>query len=165
LDRTLRLPTLCGIGLTIGIISATNHVLFVSSGMPLLITPVAASTTLVFLAPNEPSSRPWAVIAGSSIAAAIGVGCRLLIHDPILASIGCVVASLAAMSVFRCLHPPGAAVALSAVLGNEGVVRGGLGFAAFPIAFDAVLIVVVHRATTALGKRLFRYLPWLQGSQ
>lgn len=162
---TLRLPTVFGIGLTIGIVGAVNQVLFASSGMPLFITPIAASTTLVFLAPNDPSTRPWSVVGGSSIAAAIGVGCRVLIRDPMLASVACVVASLAAMSAFRCVHPPGAAVALSAVLGNDGVVRAGLGFAAFPIALDGVLIVLAHRAVSAFGRRLFRYLPWMQNSQ
>ncbi len=33
----LRLPTLCGVGLTIGGIGAVNHVLLASNGMPLFI--------------------------------------------------------------------------------------------------------------------------------
>jgi CBS domain-containing membrane protein len=55
------------------------------------------------------------------------------------------------MSLLRCLHPPGGAAALTAVIGGQGIHAAGYGFALTPVGIDSVVLVglamVLHRAT------------------
>ncbi len=75
---------------------------------------MGASTVLLFAVPASPLAQPWSILGGNTIAALIGVGVRMLVPDPMLASAMAGATAILAMLVLRCLHPPsGARVALT----------------------------------------------------
>jgi CBS domain-containing membrane protein len=104
-----------------------------------LIASLGASALLVFALPGNPMAQPWAVIAGNTLSALVGISVTIVIQNPLLAMP--IAASLAIMGMFilRCLHPPAAAVALIAVLGNVMHYR----YAFFPVMIDSILLVIV----------------------
>ena len=104
-----------------------------------LIASLGASALLVFALPSSPMAQPWAVIAGNTLSALVGISVTIVIRDPLLAMP--IAASLAILGMFilRCLHPPAAAVSLIAVLGNVMYYR----YAFFPVMIDSILLVLV----------------------
>jgi CBS domain-containing membrane protein len=119
--------------------------------LPVLIAPMAASAVLLFVLPASPLAQPWSVVGGNVISAAIGVACAQWITPPLLASAVAVTAAIAAMLMLRCVHPPGGAMALSAVLGGPILQAGGFEILWSPVAVNSILMVLVamlfHRAT------------------
>lgn len=103
---------LLGIGLAGLICSA----LFPAS-MPWLIAPMGASAVLLFAVPASPLAQPWSIVGGNSVAAITGILVANAVTTPALAAALAVATAILVMSLLRCLHPPGGAVALSAVLG------------------------------------------------
>jgi len=103
---------LLGIGLAGLICSA----LFPAS-MPWLIAPMGASAVLLFAVPASPLAQPWSIVGGNSVAAITGILVANAVTAPALAAALAVATAILVMSLLRCLHPPGGAVALSAVLG------------------------------------------------
>ena len=115
-----------------------------------LMASLGASALLVFALPGSPMAQPWAVIAGNTLSALIGIGCFHLIGWPLIALPAAVALSIFGMFTLRCLHPPAAAVALIAVLGHIGSFR----YAFFPVMVDSVLLILVGAAYSNLtGKR------------
>lgn len=104
---------LIGVLLTAGICHLLNGSTAVGAW---LVAPLGASTVLVFAAPASPLAQPWSVVGGNVISALIGTACAALVGDVVLASALAVALAITAMFLLRCLHPPGGAMALSAVL-------------------------------------------------
>ncbi|WP_216121685.1 HPP family protein [Polynucleobacter sp. Tro8-14-1] len=84
-----------------------------------LMASLGASALLVFVLPGSPMAQPWAVIAGNTLSALVGVSCAILFSSPLLALPMAAALSILGMFMLRCLHPPAAAVALIAVLGGH----------------------------------------------
>jgi CBS domain-containing membrane protein len=103
-----------------------------------LIASLGASALLVFALPASPMAQPWAVIAGNTLSALVGISVTIVIQNPLLAMPIAASLSIMGMFVLRCLHPPAAAVALIAVLGHVTHYR----FAFFPVMLDSVLLVI-----------------------
>ncbi len=119
---------------------------------PLIVASMGAAALLMFGLPSSPLSQPWPLIAGHLVSSAVGVACARWIPDPFLAS-GCAVAgALLAMSWLRCLHPPGGAIALTAVIGGPQVHALGFSFVVLPVGVNACILVVI-------GVLLHRMLP------
>ena len=115
-----------------------------------LMASLGASALLVFVLPGSPMAQPWAVIAGNTLSALIGISCFHLISEPLLALPAAAAISIMGMFILRCLHPPAAAVALIAVLGHIAHYR----YAIFPVMVDSVLLVLAGAAYSNLtGKR------------
>jgi CBS domain-containing membrane protein len=59
--------------------------------------------------------------------------------------------AIALMSLCRCLHPPGGAAALTAVIGSEAIHAAGYAFAFAPVALNSIALVSLgmffHRMT------------------
>lgn len=87
------------------------------ASLPLLVAPLGASAVLVFAVPASPLAQPWPVIGGDLISAVIGFAIGHLLGIPWLAAAIAVGLAISAMSVCRCLHPPGGACALLYALG------------------------------------------------
>ncbi|MBL8265839.1 MAG: HPP family protein [Steroidobacter sp.] len=105
---------------------------------------------LVFAVPASPLAQPWSVVGGNTISALVGVLCVQFIDDPALAAGVAVSAAIAAMFALRCLHPPGGAAALLAVLTHASAFE----FALFPVLLNSVLLVamgIVYNSAT--GRR------------
>ncbi len=88
-----------------------------------LMASLGASALLVFVLPGSPMAQPWAVIAGNTLSALVGISCFHLIGQPLLALPAAVALSILGMFVLRCLHPPAAAISLIVVLGHIGSYR------------------------------------------
>lgn len=103
-----------------------------------LMASLGASALLVFALPGSPMAQPWAVIAGNTLSALIGITCLHLIGEPLLALPIAASISILGMFILRCLHPPAAAVALIVVLGGIGHYR----YAFFPVMVDSILLIL-----------------------
>ena len=103
-----------------------------------LMASLGASALLVFALPGSPMAQPWAVIAGNTLSALIGISAAILVNEPLLAMPLAASFSILGMFVLRCLHPPAAAVALIAVLGHVVSYR----YAFFPVLIDSLLLVI-----------------------
>lgn len=103
-----------------------------------LVAPMGASAVLVFAVPASPMAQPWSVVGGNTLSALAGITCASYIGDPVwAASIG-VGLAMALMFSLRCLHPPGGATALLAVLLHAT----SYSFALFPVLANSLLLVV-----------------------
>lgn len=112
------------LGSVIGIaVSGAAGLLVLGPGapsLPWLVAPAGASAVLIFAVPASPLAQPWSVIGGNVISAAIGILVGHAIGGPLLAGSVAVGLAIAAMSMGRCLHPPGGACALLYALGATG---------------------------------------------
>jgi CBS domain-containing membrane protein len=108
-----------------------------------LIASMGASAVLLFAVPHGQLSQPWPVIAGHGFSALIGVACGKWIQSPPLAGACAVGLAIVAMHQLKCIHPPGGATALTAVLGSPEVHRLGFHFVLFPVLLNAVAMVAV----------------------
>lgn len=105
---------------------------------------MGASAVLLFAAPHGALSQPWPVLGGHLVSALIGVTCaRWLGGDLTLAAALAVSLAIAAMYTLRCLHPPGGATALYAVLGGEAVHALGYGYLFSPVLLNVAVLLVV----------------------
>lgn len=121
---------------------------------PWFIAPMGASAVLLFAMPSSPLAQPWSVIGGNVISALVGITCAKLIGNPGFAAAVAVGLALVIMFQLRCLHPPGGAVALTAVLGGPAVVDLGYQFAFWPVAVDSLCLALFAVAfNVALGRR------------
>ncbi|MCB1876251.1 MAG: HPP family protein [Chromatiales bacterium] len=108
-----------------------------------LVGSMGASAVLLFAVPHGPLSQPWAVFGGHVISAVVGVSCAQTIQDPTVAAAAAVALAIGAMHYFRCIHPPGGATALSAVVGGDAVHQLGFQFVLTPVLLNAVTILLV----------------------
>jgi CBS-domain-containing membrane protein len=104
---------------------------------------MGASAVLLFAVPHGQLSQPWAVLGGHVISAIIGVTCALVIANEILAASAAVGIAIGAMYYLGCIHPPGGATALSAVVGGETVHALGYQFVITPVLINVVIILVI----------------------
>lgn len=105
---------------------------------------MGASAVLVFAAPHGAMSQPWPVVGGHVVSALIGVACAFVFANQLIVGASAAVAlSLAAMYASRCLHPPGGATALYAVLGGEAVHALGFSYVWNPVLLNAVILLSV----------------------
>ena len=124
-----------------------------ASGAALIVPSMGASAVLVFAVPHGRLSQPWALFAGQMVSAYIGVSCYLLIPDVFLAA-GCAVGlAIGLMHVLRCVHPPGGATALAAVIGGAEIHSLGYYFIITPVLLNTIIIF-----TTAFVFNSF--FPW-----
>lgn len=127
--------------------------------LPLLVAPMGATAVLLFAVPASPLAQPWPIIGGNTISALIGMAVALVVPDPILAAGIAVALAIAVMSLCRCLHPPGGAAALLAVLGGHNITDIGFLFVLDPVAINAVLITLVGLAYHRLLKHNYPHKP------
>ena len=114
--------------------------------LPLLVAPVGASAVLAFAVPASPLAQPWPVVGGNVLSAIVGITVAHLVPGPALAAGLAVATAILAMSLARCLHPPGGAVALFAVVGGPTITAAGYGFALVPVALNSLVLVAAAYA-------------------
>ncbi|MDX3907932.1 MAG: HPP family protein [Pigmentiphaga sp.] len=125
--------------------------LFAEPGAAWLVAPLGASAVLVFAVPASPLAQPWSVIGGNTLSTLLGIACATHIGDPVLAAAVAIGGALALMLALRCLHPPGGAAALTAVLAQAADYR----FALFPVLVNSVLLVLAGLAYNSLTGRRY----------
>ena len=119
----------------------------------LIVASMGASAVLVFAVPHGKLSQPWALIGGHVLSAYIGVTCARYIDSTTLAAAIAVGAAIGVMHYARCLHPPGGASALAAVVSGSAVHEMGYQFVLTPVLLNALVILLVAVLFNAL-------LPW-----
>ncbi len=124
--------------------------------MPLIIAPMGASAVILFAVPASPLAQPWAVVMGNTLSALVGVAAAATIGDPTLAAAVGVSGAIGVMSFARCVHPPGGAVALTAVLGGPAIAAAGYAFVLAPVAINSVLLTAIGIAFNNATRRRFR---------
>jgi CBS domain-containing membrane protein len=131
-----------GVGIaTVGLLGMTVHGDGVAS--PWIALPIAASSVLVFAVPSSPMAQPWPVVGGNALSAFVGVCVAHALGGGALAGGLAVALAIGAMSVGRCLHPPGAAAALAGTAGGSAVDSAGWLFPLDPVATGALVLVAV----------------------
>ncbi|HBS27122.1 MAG TPA: HPP family protein [Gammaproteobacteria bacterium] len=98
-----------------------------------LIPSIGATAVLLFAAPHGRLAQPWNVAAGHVTSAVIGVTCAIWIPDITLAAAAGVGIAIGVMHLMRCIHPPGGATALVAVVGGEQIREMGYQFVMMPV--------------------------------
>ena len=119
----------------------------------LIVASMGASAVLLFAVPHGPLSQPWALVGGHLVSALIGVSCYLLISNLFVAAALAVGLAISAMYFLRCIHPPGGATALTAVVAGSAVHELGYLYLLTPVLINVAVIFSVAI--------LFNYLfPW-----
>ena len=116
-----------------------------------MVAPIGASALLVFCMPASPVAQPWAVVGGNVLSALVGVACYRWIGDPLIAAAAAVGLAIALMFAARCLHPPGGAMALLAVLSHADRFEVAL----FPVLVNAVLLTLAGIAYNSATQRRY----------
>lgn len=109
----------------------------------MIVASMGASAVLLFAVPHGQLSQPWSVFGGHIISAIIGVTCFKLFANEMLAASLAVGIAIGAMYYLQCIHPPGGATALSAVIGNEAVHELGYYYVITPILINVLIILIV----------------------
>lgn len=113
-----------------------------ASGTALIVPSMGASAVLVFAVPHGKLSRPWALFGGHLISAFMGVLCYQLVPDLFLAAGLAVGLAIGAMHLLNCIHPPGGATALAAVIGGSAINALGFEYILVPVLLNTVIIFI-----------------------
>jgi len=143
---------LIGIGLT-GLISGL--MLGNDVHLPLIVAPMGASAVLLFAVPASPLAQPWPIIGGNVISSLVGAIVAHLVPEPALAAGLAVALAIAAMSLLRCIHPPGGAAALLTVFAGTPGHPVDFLFPLVPVALNTVLLVGLGWAFHKLTQRSY----------
>lgn len=107
------------------------------------IAPMGASAVLLFGVPSSPLAQPWSIVGGNVVSALIGVTVGMWVPQLALACGLAAGLAIAAMYFLRCLHPPGGAVALTAILGGAGVHSAGYNFVLTPVLLNSAMLALL----------------------
>ncbi len=116
----------------------------------LIVPSMGASAVLLFAAPHVPFSQPWNVLGGHAISALIGVACWRWIPNYTVAASASVGLAIGAMYFARCIHPPGGATALAAVIGSAKLHALGFAYEYMPVLLNTATILAVAVGFNAL---------------
>lgn len=108
-----------------------------------IIASMGASAVLLFAVPHGPLSQPWPVAGGHVSSAVVGVSCATLLGDGPIPAATAVGLAIGLMHLLRCLHPPGGATALFAVLGGPAIHGLGYDFVVAPVLVNVGVILTV----------------------
>ncbi len=135
---------IAGLGAAIGIsltILVCSQLPLHAGDLPIIVAPLGASAVLIFAVPASPLAQPWSVVGGNILSSLIGVAAYQLIPDMMVAAGVAVGVAIILMSLLRCLHPPGGAAALTAVIGSQGIHDAGYAFAFAPVGINSIALV------------------------
>lgn len=122
-------------------------------GVTWIAASMGASAVLVFAVPHGPLSQPWPLVGGHVLSAIVGVICAWLIPDLMIAAASAAALAILVMQYLRCIHPPGGATALAAVVGGEGIQALGFQYVITPILVNVLVLLLMGV--------LFNYpFPW-----
>ncbi len=121
-----------------------------SVGVFAMVTSMGASAVLLFAVPQGALSQPWAVVGGHLISAFIGVSCQQLFAEQTWTPALAVGLAIGAMHYLRCIHPPGGATALAAVIGGSQIHALGYHYLFMPILINVIFILIMAIGFNAL---------------
>ncbi|HDP88476.1 MAG TPA: HPP family protein [Thioalkalivibrio sp.] len=109
----------------------------------LVLASLGATAVLLFAVPHGALSQPWNVLGGHAVSALVGVAVHDLVPHPLLAAALAVGLAIWAMHYLRCIHPPGGATALFAVVGGTQVEALGYGYVLHPVLSSVAVMTLV----------------------
>ena len=109
---------------------------------PLIVASMGAAAVLVFAVPYGALPQPWPLLAGNTVSALIGVACAHWVAPLPISAAAAVGLSVLAMYYLRCLHPPGGASALFAVIGGSAVTGLNMEYAFVPVFINALFLML-----------------------
>lgn len=121
---------------------------------PIIVASMGASAVILFIMPSSPLAQPWPLVGGQLISATIGVACAHAFTDTAFASAFAVGASVLAMLLFRCLHPPGSATALTPIMAGDPITALGYGFVLIPVGINVAIMLIM---AIAINRLIFHY--------
>jgi len=122
----------------------------------LIVASMGAGAVLLFAAPHAALAQPWSATGGHALSAMVGVTCAQQIDDIWLAAAMAVGLAILIMHYARCLHPPGGATALIAVIGGDDIHAMGYGFVVEPVMLNAIsLLLVALLFNNLIGSRRY----------
>lgn len=132
------------VGATIALLLVywVTHLGLVGEGALWVTGSMGASAVLAFAMPHGVLSQPWSVIGGHTLSATFGVACLLWFPAGPWVAAFAVGGAIILMMYCRCLHPPGGATAMIAVLGGPEIEAAGFGFVLYPVLLDTIIIVM-----------------------
>ncbi|MEI7995266.1 MAG: HPP family protein [Methylococcaceae bacterium] len=126
----------------------------VSADYPIIVASMGASAVILFIMPGSPLAQPWPLVGGQMVSAIIGIACAQMIENTVLAS-GCAVGgSILAMLLLRCLHPPGAATALTPIIAGDPVGFDSYSFVLTPVGINVAIMLIM---AIAINRWILRY--------
>jgi len=143
-----------GAGLGLMITSLTSHWLLGEVNL-WFVAPMGASAVLLFGLPNSPLAQPWSIVGGNMVAGVVGVTTALWVSHPALACGIAACVTIVLMFQLRCLHPPSGAVALTAILGGNGVQQLGYHFILTPVLLNSVCLALLALLFNNLAGRRY----------
>lgn len=157
LDRLLAgIGAIIGISLTMVICAQLP---LTASDLPFVVAPIGASAVLVFAVPTSPLAQPWSVVGGNILSALVGVTVARYVPNIFLAAGLAVGGAILLMSLLRCLHPPGGASALTAVIGSAVVHDAGYAFAFAPVGINSIALVSLGMFFHRMSGRSYPHVP------
>lgn len=109
----------------------------------LIVASMGASAVLLFAVPHGTLSQPWSLIGGHMVSALVGVTCAKFIPDLLYAAPLAVGIAVGLMYYLNCIHPPGGATALTAVVGGASINELGYQFLITPVLINVSAIFFV----------------------
>ena len=147
-------------GLAIFLLAWGLHFLAQPPVTLLLLGSMGASAVLLYAVPHSPLAQPWNLVGGHLFSAICGGLSMAYIGDPFLAAGVAVGSAIFLMYILNCLHPPGAATALTLVLGaSQFQLIGLLGTASIVVANTLIMLILALLINNAIPRR---YYPHMQ---
>lgn len=106
-----------------------------------LLGPVGASAVLLFAVSTGALAQPWSVIGSYLISTLIALLCIRLLGNTISAASVAVCSAIVIMCVCRCLHPPGAAIAICIITSRQELSAMGLQVL-MPVMLNAACLLI-----------------------
>lgn len=117
-----------------------------------MVASMGASAVLLFASPHSAFAQPWNLVGGHVFSALIGVSCVLFLGQGWFSAAVAVAPAIGVMHYLNCIHPPGGATALSAVLAGATVQEAGFLFVLMPVLLNTVIILAIAVGFNALFK-------------
>ncbi len=133
-----------GAMLSLVLVYFISHWYLESYSGALMVASMGATAVLLFAVPYGALSQPWAVLVGHMVSGAIGVTCQLLLPESPLTPALAVGLAVAAMHYLRCIHPPGGATALTAVVGGDAIHALGYTYLLTPVLLNLLTPVLLN---------------------
>ncbi len=148
-----KLVSILGALLGISLVTFVSYHFTGMAGAAMIVPSMGAAAVLLFAVPHGKLSQPWPLFGGNLISAFIGVCCYQYVPDIFIAAGLSVGLAIGAMHLLNCVHPPGGATALVAVVGGSSIHQLGFEYIFTPILLNVLIIFIV----AMLFNNLF---PW-----
>jgi len=143
------------IGAFLAILLATffTSTILDAENSPMVLASTGASAILIFGSPHSPPAEPWNVVGGHVFSAIVGVTCFQHIPNELLAASLAIPLAMVLMHKLNCMHPPGGATAITAVVGGSVVHELGYAFVLLPVFFNSIILLSIAMAVGTFRER------------